>query len=147
LPCRVARMDATEGSILIDGNTAAALGCLYAGATVAAWYPITPSTSLMDAFTKYCAKYRRDPDTDRNTYLVLQAEDELASIGMVLGATWAGARAFTSTSGPGISLMGELLGMGYYAEIPAVVFDIQRAGPSTGMPTRVQQADILACAY
>jgi 2-oxoglutarate ferredoxin oxidoreductase subunit alpha len=147
LPCRVARMDATRGSILIDGNTAAALGCLYAGATVAAWYPITPSTSLMDAFTKYCAKYRRDPDTGRNNYLVLQAEDELASIGMVLGATWAGARAFTSTSGPGISLMGELLGMGYYAEIPAVVFDIQRAGPSTGMPTRVQQADIMTCAY
>ena len=147
LPCRVAHMDATQGSILIDGNTAAALGCMYAGATVAAWYPITPSTSLMDAFTKYCAKYRRDPDTGRNNYLVLQAEDELASIGMVLGATWAGARAFTSTSGPGISLMGELLGMGYYAEIPAVVFDIQRAGPSTGMPTRVQQADILACAY
>jgi 2-oxoglutarate ferredoxin oxidoreductase subunit alpha len=147
LPCRVERVEGGEGSILIDGNTAAALGCLYAGATVAAWYPITPSTSLMDAFTKYCAKYRRDPETGRNNYLVLQAEDELAAIGMVLGASWAGARAFTSTSGPGISLMQELLGMGYYAEIPAVVFDVQRAGPSTGMPTRVQQADILACAY
>ena len=140
-------MEATHGSILIDGNTAAALGCVYAGATVAAWYPITPSTSLMDAFAKYCAKFRRDPETGRNNYLVLQAEDELAAIGMVLGASWAGARAFTSTSGPGISLMQELLGMGYYAEIPAVVFDVQRVGPSTGMPTRVQQADILACAY
>jgi 2-oxoglutarate ferredoxin oxidoreductase subunit alpha len=147
LPCRVETMHATEGSILIDGNTAAALGCVYAGATVAAWYPITPSTSLMDAFAKYCAKFRRDPETGRNNYLVLQAEDELAAMGMVLGASWAGARAFTSTSGPGISLMQELLGMGYYAEIPAVVFDVQRVGPSTGMPTRVQQADILACAY
>jgi 2-oxoglutarate ferredoxin oxidoreductase subunit alpha len=123
LPCRVETMDATRGSILIDGNTAAALGCVYAGATVAAWYPITPSTSLMDAFAKYCAKFRRDPDTGKNNYLVLQAEDELAAIGMVLGASWAGARAFTSTSGPGISLMQELLGMGYYAEVPAVVFD------------------------
>ena len=147
LPCRIETMNATAGSILIDGNTAAALGCVYAGATVAAWYPITPSTSLMDAFAKYCAKFRRDPETGQNNYLVLQAEDELAAIGMVLGASWAGARAFTSTSGPGISLMQELLGMGYYAEIPAVVFDVQRVGPSTGMPTRVQQADILACAY
>ncbi len=147
LPCHIEAMDATKGSILIDGNTAAALGCVYAGATVAAWYPITPSTSLMDAFAKYCAKFRRDPETGRNNYLVLQAEDELAAIGMVLGASWAGARAFTSTSGPGISLMQELLGMGYYAEIPAVVFDVQRVGPSTGMPTRVQQSDILACAY
>ena len=147
LPCRIEAMDATQGSILIDGNTAAALGCVFAGATVAAWYPITPSTSLMDAFAKYCAKFRRDPETGRNNYLVLQAEDELAAIGMVLGASWAGARAFTSTSGPGISLMQELLGMGYYAEIPAVVFDVQRVGPSTGMPTRVQQADILVCAY
>jgi 2-oxoglutarate ferredoxin oxidoreductase subunit alpha len=147
LPCRVEPMDATKESILIDGNTAAALGCVYAGATVAAWYPITPSTSLMDAFTKYCAKFRRDPDTGQNNYMVLQAEDELAAIGMVLGASWAGARAFTSTSGPGISLMQELLGMGYYAEVPAVIFDVQRTGPSTGMPTRVQQADILSCAY
>jgi 2-oxoglutarate/2-oxoacid ferredoxin oxidoreductase subunit alpha len=147
LPCRVEPMHATTGSILIDGNTAAALGCVYAGATVAAWYPITPSTSLMDAFAKYCAKFRRDPDTGKNNYLVLQAEDELAAIGMVLGASWAGARAFTSTSGPGISLMQELLGMGYYAEVPAVIFDVQRTGPSTGMPTRVQQADILSCAY
>jgi 2-oxoglutarate ferredoxin oxidoreductase subunit alpha len=147
LPCRVERMEAYGDLMLIDGNTAAALGCLYAGATVAAWYPITPSTSLMDAFTKFCARYRRDPETGRNNYLVLQAEDELAAIGIVLGACWAGARAFTSTSGPGISLMNELLGLGYYAEIPAVVVDVQRTGPSTGMPTRTQQSDILACAY
>jgi 2-oxoglutarate/2-oxoacid ferredoxin oxidoreductase subunit alpha len=147
LPCRVERMTATVDSMLIDGNTAAALGCLYAGATVAAWYPITPSTSLMDAFTKFCERYRRDPVTGRNNYLVIQAEDELASIGMVLGASWAGARAFTSTSGPGISLMNELLGLAYYAEIPAVVVDVQRAGPSTGMPTRTQQSDILTCAF
>ncbi|HWW10141.1 MAG TPA: 2-oxoacid:acceptor oxidoreductase subunit alpha [Candidatus Acidoferrales bacterium] len=147
LPCRVERMAAAADAMLIDGNTAAALGCLYAGATVAAWYPITPSTSLMDAFTKFCERYRRDPVTGRNNYLVIQAEDELASIGMVLGASWAGARAFTSTSGPGISLMNELLGLAYYAEIPAVVMDVQRAGPSTGMPTRTQQSDILACAY
>jgi 2-oxoglutarate ferredoxin oxidoreductase subunit alpha len=147
LPCHLERMNATDGSVLIDGNTAAALGCVYAGATVAAWYPITPSTSLMDAFTKFCQRYRRDPETGRNNFLVLQAEDELASIGMVLGASWMGARAFTSTSGPGISLMNELLGLGYYAEIPAVVIDVQRTGPSTGMPTRTQQADILMCAY
>jgi 2-oxoglutarate ferredoxin oxidoreductase subunit alpha len=147
LPCRVERMAAAADSMLIDGNTAAALGCVYAGATVAAWYPITPSTSLMDAFTKFCERYRRDPVTGRNNYLVIQAEDELASIGMVLGASWAGARAFTSTSGPGISLMNELLGLAYYAEIPAVVVDVQRAGPSTGMPTRTQQSDILTCAF
>src|ERR1700680_2410064 len=147
LPFHLEKMNANDDKILIHGNTAAALGCVYAGATVAAWYPITPSTSLMDAFAKYCAKFRRDPETGRNNYLVLQAEDELAAIGMVLGASWAGARAFTSTSGPGISLMQELLGMGYYAEVPAVIFDVQRTGPSTGMPTRVQQADILSCAY
>lgn len=147
IPCHVERMQMPGDLMLIDGNTAAALGCVYAGATVAAWYPITPSTSLMDAFTRFCERYRRDPDTGRNNYLVVQAEDELASIGMVLGASWAGARAFTSTSGPGISLMNELLGMGYYAEIPAVVVDVQRVGPSTGMPTRTQQGDILACAY
>src|SRR6202011_608674 len=147
LPCRVERMAAAADSMLIDGNTAAALGCLYAGATVAAWYPITPSTSLMDAFTKFCERYRRDPVTGRNNYLVIQAEDELASIGMVLGASWNGARAFTSTAGPGVSLMNELLGLAYYAEIPAVVIDVQRVGPSTGMPTRTQQADLLECAY
>ena len=147
LPFRVAAMDATRDRLLIDGNTAAALGAVYAGATVAAWYPITPSTSLMDAFTSFCRKYRRDPDTGRNNYLILQAEDELAAIGMVIGASWNGARAFTSTSGPGISLMNELLGLAYYAEIPAVVFDVMRTGPSTGMPTRTQQGDLMECAY
>ena len=147
LPFRVETMDATADKILIDGNTATALGCLYAGATVAAWYPITPSTGVMDAFTGFCGAYRHDPATGRNNFLILQAEDELAAIGMVLGASWAGARAFTSTSGPGISLMTELLGLAYYAEIPAVVIDVQRVGPSTGMPTRTQQSDILSCAY
>jgi 2-oxoglutarate ferredoxin oxidoreductase subunit alpha len=149
-------MQATSDSILIDGNTATALGCLYAGATVAAWYPITPATAVMDNFIKLCAKYRREvvegatsdePTTFKNNYLILQAEDEIAAIGMVLGASWSGARSFTSTSGPGISLMNELLGFAYYTEIPAVVIDVQRAGPSTGMPTRTQQADILLCAY
>ncbi len=133
--------------ILIDGNTAAALGCVYAGATVAAWYPITPSTSCMDAFKAFCERYRKDKDTGDNNYLILQAEDELAAIGMVIGASWNGARAFTSTAGPGISLMNELLGLAYYAEIPAVVIDVQRVGPSTGMPTRTQQGDVLECAY
>ncbi|MGH7723537.1 MAG: 2-oxoacid:acceptor oxidoreductase subunit alpha [Candidatus Dormibacteria bacterium] len=147
LPFGVEAMDANAGRILIDGNTATALGCLYAGATVAAWYPITPSTGVMDAFTGFCARYRHDPATGRNNFLILQAEDELAAIGMVLGSSWAGARAFTSTSGPGISLMTELLGLAYYAEIPAVVIDVQRVGPSTGMPTRTQQADILSCAF
>ncbi|MDQ2959773.1 MAG: 2-oxoacid:acceptor oxidoreductase subunit alpha [Candidatus Dormibacteraeota bacterium] len=147
LPCHVHVMDGTADSILIDGNTAAALGFLYAGATVAAWYPITPSTSLMDAFTQLCKRYRRDPATGRNNYLILQAEDELASIGIVIGASWNGARAFTSTSGPGISLMNELIGLAYYTETPAVIVDVQRAGPSTGMPTRTQQGDLLACAY
>jgi 2-oxoglutarate ferredoxin oxidoreductase subunit alpha len=147
LPFRLERMDANRDKILIDGNTATALGCLYAGATIAAWYPITPSTSVMDAFKEFCEKYRKDPETGRNNYAILQAEDELAAIGMVIGASWAGARAFTSTSGPGISLMNELLGLAYYAEIPAVVMDIQRVGPSTGMPTRTQQGDLLECAY
>ena len=147
LPFRLEKMDANGGKILIDGNTATALGCIYAGATVAAWYPITPSTSVLDAFKEFCEKYRRDPDTGRNNYCILQAEDELAAIGMVIGAMWNGARAFTSTSGPGISLMNELLGLAYYAEIPAVVIDIQRVGPSTGMPTRTQQGDVLECAY
>jgi 2-oxoglutarate ferredoxin oxidoreductase subunit alpha len=147
VPFGVEAMDATADKILIDGNTATALGCLYAGATVAAWYPITPSTGVMDAFTSLCARYRHDPATGTNNFLILQAEDELAAIGMVLGASWAGARAFTSTSGPGISLMNELLGLAYYAEIPAVVVDVQRVGPSTGMPTRTQQSDILSCAY
>jgi len=147
LPFRLEKMDANRDKILIDGNTATALGCVYAGATVAAWYPITPSTSVMDAFKDFCEEYRRDPETGRNNYLILQAEDELAAIGMVIGASWAGARAFTSTAGPGISLMNELLGLAYYAEIPAVIIDVQRVGPSTGMPTRTQQGDILECAY
>jgi 2-oxoglutarate ferredoxin oxidoreductase subunit alpha len=140
-------MHANEGKVLIDGNTATALGCLYAGATVAAWYPITPATSVMDAFKEFCERYRRDPETGRNNYCIIQAEDELAAIGMVIGASWNGARAFTSTAGPGISLMNELLGLAYYSEIPAVVIDVQRVGPSTGMPTRTQQADVLECAY
>ncbi|MBV8572269.1 MAG: 2-oxoacid:acceptor oxidoreductase subunit alpha [Acidobacteriaceae bacterium] len=147
LPFHVQTMDANRDKILIDGNTAAALGCVYAGATVAAWYPITPSTSVMDAFREFCERYRREPETGRHNYLVLQAEDELAAIGMVVGACWAGARAFTATSGPGISLMNELLGLAYYSEIPAVIIDVQRVGPSTGMPTRTQQGDLLECAY
>jgi 2-oxoglutarate ferredoxin oxidoreductase subunit alpha len=147
LPFRLESMRANEDKILIDGNTATALGCLYAGATVAAWYPITPATSVMDAFRGFCEQYRKDPETGKNNYLILQAEDELAAIGMVIGACWNGARAFTSTAGPGISLMNELLGLAYYAEVPAVVIDVQRVGPSTGMPTRTQQADLLECAY
>ena len=147
LPFRLEPMNATEDCILIDGNTATALGAVYAGATVAAWYPITPSTSVMDAFQAFCKRFRRDPETGKNDFMIIQAEDELAAIGMVIGANWNGARAFTSTSGPGISLMNELLGLAYYAEIPAVVVDVQRTGPSTGMPTRTQQGDILECAY
>src|SRR5215471_8703165 len=147
LPFRLEKMEANRDKILIDGNTATALGCIYAGATVAAWYPITPSTSVMEAFKEFCERYRRDPETGKNNYAILQAEDELAAIGMVIGASWAGARTFTSTSGPGISLMNELLGLAYYAEIPAVIMDIQRVGPSTGMPTRTQQGDLLECAY
>jgi 2-oxoglutarate ferredoxin oxidoreductase subunit alpha len=146
LPLHVEKMDGTGGHIMIDGNTAAALGCLFAGATVAAWYPITPSTSLMDAFKMFGDRMRVDA-TGRKNFAFIQAEDELAAIGMVIGAMWNGARAFTATSGPGISLMNEFLGLAYYAEIPAVVFDIQRVGPSTGMPTRTQQCDLMACAY
>ena len=145
LPFHLEPMDATRGRILIDGNTATALGCLYAGATVAAWYPITPSTSVMDNFTSLCERFRSHDGV--NDYLIVQAEDELAALGMVVGASWNGARAFTATSGPGISLMNELLGFAYYAEIPAVIVDVQRTGPSTGMPTRTQQADLLLCAY
>ncbi|MBT8088392.1 MAG: 2-oxoacid:acceptor oxidoreductase subunit alpha [Gammaproteobacteria bacterium] len=147
LPVHVEKMDATKGQIIIDGNTAAGLGCVYAGATVGAWYPITPSTSLMDAFRTFCAQYRVDPDTGKRSYCIIQAEDELAAIGMVIGANWNGARSFTPTSGPGISLMSEFIGFAYYAEIPAVIFNVQRTGPSTGMPTRTQQCDILSCAY
>jgi len=147
LPMTIARMDKTKDHIMIDGNTAAGLGCVYAGATVGAWYPITPSTSLMDAYKSFCKQFRMDEKTGGKKFCIVQAEDELAAIGIVLGATWNGARAFTPTSGPGISLMGEFIGFAYYAEVPAVIFDVQRTGPSTGMPTRTQQCDFLACAY
>jgi 2-oxoglutarate/2-oxoacid ferredoxin oxidoreductase subunit alpha len=147
LPLHVARMEHTAGHIMIDGNTAAALGCLFAGATVAAWYPITPSTSLMDAFKMFADRMRVDPQSGRRNFAFIQAEDELAAIGMAIGAMWNGARAFTATSGPGISLMNEFLGLAYYAEVPVVIFDIQRVGPSTGMPTRTQQGDLLLSAY
>jgi 2-oxoglutarate/2-oxoacid ferredoxin oxidoreductase subunit alpha len=144
---RVARSDAVGDRIFIDGNNAAALGAVYGGATFAAWYPITPSSSLAEAFERHCRRLRVDPATGKNRFAIVQAEDELASIGMVIGAAWNGARAFTTTSGPGISLMQEFLGLAYFAEIPAVIFDVQRGGPSTGMPTRTQQADLLSCAY
>ncbi|TLY61549.1 MAG: 2-oxoacid:acceptor oxidoreductase subunit alpha, partial [Gammaproteobacteria bacterium] len=147
LPLHVEKLDQTAGHIMIDGNTAAALGCVFAGATVAAWYPITPSTSLMDAYKAFCDRMRIDAATGRKNFAFIQAEDELAAIGMVIGAMWNGARAFTATSGPGISLMNEFLGLAYYSEVPAVIFDIQRVGPSTGMPTRTQQCDIMECAY
>ena len=147
LPFHLRRLDRTGGHVLMDGNTAAALGAVYAGATVGAWYPITPSTSLMEAFTAFCREFRTDPVTGEHRYAILQAEDELAAAGMVIGAGWAGARAFTNTSGPGISLMQELIGLAYYTDIPAVFFDIQRCGPSTGMPTRTQQGDLLTLAY
>jgi 2-oxoglutarate ferredoxin oxidoreductase subunit alpha len=144
---KVRRADKVGNRIAVEGNAAAALGAVYGGATVCAWYPITPSSSMAEAFERHCKRYRVDPKTGKNKFAIIQAEDELASIGMVIGAGWNGARAFTSTSGPGISLMQEFLGLAYFAEIPAVVFDVQRGGPSTGMPTRTQQADILACAY
>ena len=147
LPTTIAPMDKTKDHIMIDGNTAAGLGCVYAGATVGAWYPITPSTSLMDAYKAFCKQYRMDDETGGKKFCIVQAEDELAAIGVVLGATWNGARAFTPTSGPGISLMNEFIGFAYYAEVPAVIFDVQRTGPSTGMPTRTQQCDFLLCAY
>lgn len=147
LPFHLEKRDLVKDRFLIDGNAAAGLGCVYGGATVAAWYPITPSTSVADAFSKYCRKFRHDPDTKKARYAIVQAEDELAAIGMVMGATWMGARAFTATSGPGVSLMNEFLGFAYYAELPAVLFDVQRVGPSTGMPTRTQQSDLLLCAY
>jgi 2-oxoglutarate ferredoxin oxidoreductase subunit alpha len=147
LPLRLEKMDATAGQIVIDGNTAAGLGCVYAGATVGAWYPITPSTSLMDAYKAFADKLRVDPATGAKNYVMIQAEDELASIGMVIGASWNGARAFTATSGPGLSLMQEFLGLAYYAEVPVVLWDVQRVGPSTGMPTRTQQCDLTFAAY
>ncbi len=144
---RLRRADAVGDRISIDGNAAAALGAVYGGATVCAWYPITPSSSLAEAFTNYCNRLRVDPVTKGKKFGILQAEDELSSIGMVVGAAWNGARAFTATSGPGISLMQEFIGLAYFAEIPAVIFDVQRGGPSTGMPTRTQQSDVLSCAY
>jgi 2-oxoglutarate/2-oxoacid ferredoxin oxidoreductase subunit alpha len=147
LGIRVQRRDKVGDHIFVDGNSAAALGCVYGGATVAAWYPITPSSSVAEAFQKYCSKYRVDPCTGQNHYAIVQAEDEIASIGMVVGAGWNGARAFTATSGPGVSLMTEFIGLAYFAEIPVTIINVQRGGPSTGMPTRTQQADILACAY
>jgi len=145
LPHRVERMAATAGKLIIDGNSASALGCLFGGATVCTWYPITPSSSLCETFIELCDRHRTDPGTGHTAAAIVQAEDEIASIGMVLGAGWAGARAFTATSGPGISLMSELIGYGYYAEIPAVIFDVQRVGPSTGLPTRTMQGDVLLC--
>jgi 2-oxoglutarate ferredoxin oxidoreductase subunit alpha len=144
---KVKRADAVGERIYIEGNSAAALGAVYGGATVCAWYPITPSSSLAEAFTRHCGRYRIDPETGKNRYAIIQAEDELASLGIVVGAAWNGARAFTATSGPGISLMQEFLGLAYFAEIPAVIFDVQRGGPSTGMPTRTQQSDITLAAY
>jgi 2-oxoglutarate ferredoxin oxidoreductase subunit alpha len=147
LGIRVKRANAVGERIFIEGNSAAALGCVYGGATVAAWYPITPSSSLAEAFTRHCRKFRTDAATGKSRYAIIQAEDELASIGIVIGAAWNGARSFTCTSGPGISLMQEFIGLAYFAEVPAVLFDVQRGGPSTGMPTRTQQSDILSCAY
>lgn len=147
LGIRVQKADKVGDKILLDGNTALGLGAVYGGATVAAWYPITPSTSVVDAFEKYAKRMRIDPGTGRRNYAIVQAEDELAAIGMVIGASWNGARSFTATSGPGVSLMSEFLGLAYFAEIPTVLFDVQRAGPSTGMPTRTQQSDILSAAY
>ena len=144
---RVRKADNVGDKIFIDGNSAAALGCVYGGATVCAWYPITPSSSLAEAFQSYCQKYRVDPETGKNRYAMIQAEDEIASIGIVTGAGWNGARAFTTTSGPGISLMNEFIGLAYFAEIPVTIIDVQRGGPSTGMPTRTQQSDILPAAY
>lgn len=147
LPLQVRKADAVGERIYVEGNNAAALGAVYGGATVCAWYPITPSTSLAEAFTAYCQDLRVEPETGKARYAIIQGEDEIASIGMVIGAGWNGCRAFTATSGPGISLMTEFIGLSYFAEIPAVIFDVQRGGPSTGMPTRTQQSDLLAAAY
>ena len=147
LPVRAEVMGDNSGNILINGNEAIGLGCVYAGATVGAWYPITPSTSVMDSFSQYCEMFRTDPETGDKLFCIIQAEDELAAAGMVLGANWVGARGFTPTSGPGISLMSEFIGFAYYAEIPSVFINVQRVGPSTGMPTRTQQGDVMLCAY
>jgi 2-oxoglutarate ferredoxin oxidoreductase subunit alpha len=144
---RVRRADNVGDRIFVDGNSAAALGCVYGGASVCAWYPITPSSSVAEAFQRYCLRYRVDPETEKNRYAIVQAEDEIAAVGVVVGAGWNGARAFTATSGPGVSLMTEFLGLAYFAEIPITIIDVQRGGPSTGMPTRTQQADVLSCAY
>ena len=143
----VRRSEAVGDRILVEGNFAAGLGAVYGGATVCAWYPITPSTSLAEAFERNCARFRIDPATGKKNYAIVQAEDEIAAIGIAIGAGWNGARAFTATSGPGISLMQEFFGLAYFAEIPVVVFDVQRGGPSTGMPTRTQQSDLLSCAF
>jgi 2-oxoglutarate/2-oxoacid ferredoxin oxidoreductase subunit alpha len=145
-PYRVARMNATAGKIIVEGNAAAALGCVFAGVTVVTWYPITPSSSLVESMIGYLKRFRIDKETGKATFAVVQAEDELSAIGMVLGAGWAGARSVTSTAGPGVSLMSEFIGLGYYAEIPGVIFDVQRVGPSTGLPTRTAQGDILSTA-
>jgi 2-oxoglutarate ferredoxin oxidoreductase subunit alpha len=144
---KIEKADAVGNRIFVSGNEAAGLGCVYGGATVAAWYPITPSTSVAEAFSKHCRKYRVDAETGKNKFAIVQSEDEISAIGTVIGAGWNGARAFTATSGPGISLMQEFLGLAYFAEIPAVIIDVQRGGPSTGMPTRTQQSDLLICAY
>jgi 2-oxoglutarate ferredoxin oxidoreductase subunit alpha len=146
-PVGVERRSLTEGKILIEGNTAAALGAMFGGVTFVSWYPITPSSSLAEALQGYLDRYRRDPESGEATYAILQAEDEIAAIGMVLGASWAGARSMTATSGPGLSLMTEFVGYAYYAEIPAVIWDIQRIGPSTGLPTRTSQGDLLSAAF
>jgi 2-oxoglutarate/2-oxoacid ferredoxin oxidoreductase subunit alpha len=145
-PYRVERMNGTAGKIIIDGNSACALGAMFAGVTVVTWYPITPSSSLVESLIGYMKRFRRDPETGKATYAIVQAEDELASIGMALGAGWAGARSMTATAGPGISLMSEFVGLGYYAELPAVIFNVERTGPSTGLPTRTQQGDLLTTA-
>src|SRR5499427_2005000 len=145
-PCTVERMNETAGKIIIDGNAACALGAMFAGVTVVTWYPITPSSSLVESLIAYARRFRVNKETGKATYAIVQAEDELASIGMALGAGWAGARAMTATAGPGISLMSEFVGLGYYAEIPVVIFDVERVGPSTGLPTRTQQGDLLTTA-
>jgi 2-oxoglutarate ferredoxin oxidoreductase subunit alpha len=145
-PFRVERMNETAGKIIIDGNSACALGAMFAGVTVVTWYPITPSSSLVESLIAYMRRFRLDPETGKATYAIVQAEDELASIGMALGAGWAGARSMTATAGPGISLMSEFIGLGYYADIPAVIFNVERVGPSTGLPTRTQQGDLLTTA-
>jgi 2-oxoglutarate ferredoxin oxidoreductase subunit alpha len=147
LPFHAKKLEKTNGKIMMDGNTACGLGAVYGGATVMAWYPITPSTSVADAFEQYCKELRVDKTTGQHKYAIVQAEDELAAIGVVIGANWNGARAFTATSGPGVSLMNEFLGLAYFAEIPTVLIDVQRAGPSTGMPTRTQQADVMLAFY